>query len=148
MSIICAAALAAESRNPFLGTWEYDGSKSSFVGRLPYQRAKITFSRYEGGVAVVEEVVVNAGALFHFEYRDLLDGKDVPVTGNPYYNSQSTVWTDDHTLTRTEKRDGVVIGTTTMTMAADGKSFMANARRTVPGGGTYIANVSWKRARD
>lgn len=140
-----AAATPGRSR-AFLGSWEYDASGSSFVGRNPYQRATMRFTGAGKGFHTVWDVVVANGTNFHFEYDDPGDGSIVPVAGNPYYDSQSTVWPDDRTLIRTERRGGKVIGYTTMALAEDGKSYTSTAHRIVPEGKLYTAIVVWKRS--
>jgi hypothetical protein len=134
-----------DARDRFTGGWRYDGTQSSFVGRAPYQDATIRFTPFGGGAHVVVDVTVASGAKFHFEYRDPGDGSIVQVVGNPYYDSQSTIWVDDDTCIRTERRGGKVIGVTTMTLAQDRASFTASSRRIVPEGRLYTAVVVWKR---
>lgn len=148
-AMVCAhAGNANEVRDLFIGKWQYDGTQSSFVGRAPYQGATISFTRFKDGAHVVEDVIVASGAKFHFEYRDPGDGSIVQVVGNPYYDTQSTVWVDDDTCIRTERRGGKVIGVTTMTLAKDRASFTASARRIVPEGHLYTAVVVWRRAKN
>jgi hypothetical protein len=74
------------------------------------------------------------------------DGSVHPVTGNPYYDGESTAWTAANTATRTEIRAGRVIGSSTMTLAADGKSFTAVSQRSAPEDGhLYTSTIVWKR---
>jgi hypothetical protein len=147
--IITAAAMACahagDARAAFAGGWRYDAAQSSFVGREPYRGGTMSFIPAGTGAHVTADIVVANGAKFHFEYSDPGDGSIVPVVGNPYYDSQSTLWVGDDTCIRTERRGGKVIGITTMTLAKDGASFTASARRIVPEGKLYTAVVHWKR---
>lgn len=151
LTIMLAAAAVARGEtpttasNPLIGTWAYVADGSKFVGRQPYQSAVITFSAESGGIRMTEEVVTANGAKFRIEYLDPQDGTFVSVKGNPYYDSQSTTLTAPRVATRKERRAGKEIGTTVMTVAADGKSFIADASRIVPEGTVYKAYVVWRR---
>ena len=133
------------SPNRFLGTWEYDPARSSFVGRAPYRSAKLSFTAVTNGTQVVANVIVASGQLFHFHYSGPEDGTFVAVSGNPYYDSASTVRSDARTIIRTERREGKVVGSTTMQVAEDGQSLTASGRRTVPDGGLYTSVITWRR---
>jgi len=139
-------AIAAGS-TPLAGTWQADVSQSRFQGRAPYRSGKMKFIVEDGGkVHVVSDVITASGAVFHFEYSGLENGSALPVTGNPYYNSAAMHWKDRRTLVRTEFRDGKPIGTMTMVLAADGRSFVASSSRTTPEDGhLYTSTILWKR---
>jgi len=141
---------APQERSPLLGNWQADVSRSTFQGRAPYRTGKITFTTADATtIHVVCDVVTANGAPFHFEYKGPEDGTDVPVTGNPYYDSASTTWRNSRTAIRTERRTGKVIGTTTMVVAQDGKSFTASSSRTTPEDGhLYTSVILWKRVAD
>ena len=55
-------------------------------------------------------------------YTAKLDGKDYPVKGSYTYNSVSLRRVGDRTIEETDKRDGKVVGVSTMTVASDGKT--------------------------
>jgi len=98
---------------------------------------------------MVSAIVSANGAVFHFEYRDPQDGSDSPVSGNPYYDSESTVWRDERTAIRTERRAGKVIGETTFAVAKDGRSYTASSSRTTPEDGhLYVSFIRWERVPD
>ena len=50
------------------------------------------------------------------------DGEDHKVTGHPYFDTMAVKATDDHSIQETNKRDGKVVATSTMTVAPDGKT--------------------------
>ena len=136
---------ADSPRNALIGTWQCDTARSTFTGAMPYRSARSTFSEVDGATHVVVDIVEANGVALHFEYRDPEDGEFVPVHGNPFYDKESTVWVDDRTARRTERRGDKDTGVTTMTVAADGKSYVTTARRTLPNGRVYTSEIHWKR---
>jgi hypothetical protein len=50
------------------------------------------------------------------------DGTDQKVTGHPYYDTVAIKVVDDHTIQETDKKDGKVVTTSTVTIAPDGKT--------------------------
>jgi hypothetical protein len=55
-------------------------------------------------------------------YRVKADGTDQKVSGHPYYDMVAVKAVDDHSVRWTEKKGGKVVSTSTMTVAADGKT--------------------------
>jgi hypothetical protein len=149
-ALFTAMTLAAPpAPSPLLGTWEADVTHSSFQGRAPYRSGKMTFTAVDTQkIRVVVDVVTASGVPFHFEYEGPEDDTVVPVEGNPYYDSASNAWTDKRTLKRTERRAGVVTGTTVMQIAPDEKSFTAQGQRLTPDGVNYVTSIVWKRVED
>ena len=149
----CFTCLVASASKPdgaraLSGTWEFDAKQSSFVGAIPYRSGTYTFSNVPDGIHVTAHIIEGTNQVLHFEYTDQLQGTFSPVRGNPFYDSQSTVWTGPRIATRTERRAGQVTGVTTMTVAVDGKSYTADARRTLPNGRVYTSTIVWNRLND
>ena len=144
-------ASTAEGQEPqhrsLLGTWQIDPSTSHYKGRAPLQSGTMRFAAVsKGAVHVICDVLTASGIRFHFEYEGAEDGSVHRVTGNPYYDSESTAWSSPDTAVRTEIRAGKVTGSSTMTLAADGKSFTAVSKRSAPEDGhLYTSTIVWKR---
>lgn len=149
LSTAAGPAQAAEptARDALLGQWIFDASRSTFDGAMSYRSGKYTFTRTPEGVRVLAEIVEANGQLLRFEYLDREDGGFAPVSGNPFYDSQSTTWIDSRTAVRTEQRQGEVTGTTTFSVAADGLSYAARASRRLPNGRLYTSVIYWNRVQ-
>jgi hypothetical protein len=146
MLITAAGATDVSSpRSALIGTWECDPAKSTFNGAMPYRSATAKFTTVAEGTHVSVDIVEANGVALHFEYVDPEDGAFVRVYGNPFYDNESTVWLDEHTAKRTERRGENVTGATTMTVAVDGKSYVARATRTRPDGKLYTSVIHWDR---
>lgn len=141
------AALRAPQHRTLLGTWKIDPSASHYKGRRPLKTGTLRFEALPAGaIHVICDVTTSSGIPFHFEYQGLEDGSVHPVSGNPYYDSESTAWPSPSTVIRTEIRAGKVIGSSAMTLAADGQSFTAVSRRSAPEDGhLYTSTIVWKR---
>lgn len=148
LPLLAAASAPDRSppRNTLIGTWECDPSRSTFNGAMPYRSATAKFEAVARGTHVTVDIIEANGVALHFEYVDAEDGTFVRVYGNPFYDSESTVWLDQQTARRTERRGDTVTGTTTMTVAVDGKSYVARASRTRPDGKLYTSAIHWDRS--
>ena len=144
---VAPAQAGPAASDALLGEWLFDAGRSSFDGAMPYRSGKYTFARTPEGVRVVAEIVEANGQLLRFEYLDREDGSFVPVIGNPFYDSQATMWGDSRTAVRTEQRQGEVTGTTTFSVAEDGRSYSARASRRLPNGRLYTSVIFWNRAQ-
>ena len=144
-----AAAVNDRSTGPgalLLGTWKADLEHSTFKGRLPYKSGVMRITARGRTIAVTRDVVTASGARFHIEYSDDLDGKAVPVTGDPYFDSESTVFSGQRLAIRTEFRAGHVTGHERITVAEDGSSLVASSSRTTPEDGhLYVSVILWRR---
>lgn len=101
--LVPACALA---QSAFNGTWKTDVSSIQGTGR------PIVFHLKDGMFECncVPPIKVKA------------DGEDHAVTGHPGYNTVAVNILNDHSIKETDKKDGKVTGTSTFTVAADGKT--------------------------
>jgi len=75
-------ALAADTTNPFLGTWVLNVAKSTFDPSPPLKSNTLTITDAgNGAVHEVIDYVERDGSATHMELTTALDGKEVPVTG-------------------------------------------------------------------
>ena len=84
-------------------------------------------------VKVTVDGVDDKGQPLHHVWTGKFDGKDYAVTGNPTEDTRAYKKVNEHTLTFDQKKDGKVVTTGRVVIAADGKS------RTVTTSGTNAA---------
>ena len=76
-----------------------------------------------------------------YSFTANVDGKDVPVTGNPDWDTTSIKRSGSHSMEFTRKKGGKVVQTATMVIAKDGKSRTVTTTG-VNGKGEKIHNVA------
>lgn len=141
-----SAAPITESGSILLGTWKADLKHSTFKGRLPYKSGRMTVSIHDNALFVALDVITASGARFHIEYSDALNGKPAAVVGDPYYDTESTVFPSRLRAIRTEFRGGRVTGHTQFAVAKDGSYLIASSSRTTPEDGhLYVSVIRWAR---
>lgn len=99
--------LAAIAQSGFDGTWKIDLK----TAQLPTKPDVLLLQngRYECKTCVPP---INIKA----------DGQDQKITGHPYYNTVSIKVVNDRTIEETDKKDGKVVGTSTIKVSSDGKT--------------------------
>ena len=142
-----AASAASKGKNVIGGIWEFDAAQSTFTGRPAYKSAKIVVTAVKGGSKFAGDFTLADGKTMHTEYSGPADGSDIAVTGSPAFDSVTMLEPDSHTMIRTERRAGKVVGTTIVTLAKNGKSFSASGRGTLPDGHPYTFTSVWKRVK-
>lgn len=142
-----AASAAPKLKDPFVGNWELDASKSSAVGRPAPKSGHLSVTTGKEGSKHVVDVTLDGGTSVHYEYVITEEGENVPVTGNTYFDSATFVRADKNTLIRTERRNGAVVGVTTVELAKDGKSFSGSAKGNLPDGKQFTSTTVWNRTK-
>lgn len=56
------------------------------------------------------------------EFKVKADGTDQPVSGHPYFDSVAIKVVSDHEIEETDKKDGKVVSTSTMSVSSDGNT--------------------------
>jgi len=137
----------AAGKDMLVGNWDLDVGKSNFTGRPAPKSGHVSVTAVKGGgtKAVVDYQFAN-GPL-HYEYAGKPDGNDVPVTGTTYFDSVTMIQADKHTLIRTERRAGKVVGITTIEVAKDGKTMTGTGKGTLPDGHQFSGSTVWVRAK-
>jgi len=118
-------AASATSSDPFIGTWHVDVAKSNYAkGTAPRKSVMTTTVLPNGEVKTIVDTVRPDGSKGHAEFSYAYDGKDYPIlsTAKGAVDTISYKRIDPHTVQITRKKGGTVLGITTLTVSADGKT--------------------------
>jgi hypothetical protein len=109
------------AQDPSMGTWKLNEAKSKLVAGTTKNNT-VVYEMAGDNIKVTIDGVDGKGNAFHSEWTGKFDGKDYPVTGDPSSDMRSAKKIDDRHLDLTVKKDGKVIATGKVVIAADGKS--------------------------
>jgi hypothetical protein len=130
-------AVAGDAAEPAVGTWTLNLSKSKFnPGPALKSQTRIYTHGADGTTLKVSGVNADGSPLSQqstFKY----DGNDYAFKGGPTFDKISLKQIDAHTITSTQKMNGKVVGTTTRTTSADGKSLTLATKGKNPQGEAY-----------
>jgi hypothetical protein len=116
-------ALAADTTNPFLGTWVLNVAKSTFDPGPPLKSNTLTITDAgNGAVHEVIDYVEGDGSASHFELTTALDGKEVPVTGGGEADAVIATKPGPRSVKYVFKKAGKWVETGTFTLSKSGKT--------------------------
>jgi hypothetical protein len=124
LAVLCLwpHALAAESADPWVGTWRLNFAKSTADPNARVKRATTTIEPWKDGLKVRYDVVGTRGGLTHMEWTGKFDGKDYPVQGVDYVLTNAYTRLNDRSYQIVIKVDGAVTATATVVVLPDGNS--------------------------
>lgn len=128
------AIAAAPASDPVVGTWQLNGSKSTFTAGPALKSQTRTYSQSAQSITLVMKTVGADGKEVTTQTTYQLDGKDYPVTGAPDYDSLSARQVDSNTAKFTLKKGGKPVGTTSRTVSKDGKTLTSKIKMTTAKG--------------
>ncbi len=120
-----------------MGTWKLNEAKSKLVPGMG-KSMTVTYSEQKDKIKVTVDGVDSAGKATHSVWVGMFDGKAYPTKGNGAWNSAAYKVVDDRTNEITTMKEGKVVWTGKITVAADGKS------RTVTMSGTDANGKKFK----
>jgi hypothetical protein len=122
--VLTAAALAAaQSKDPFVGTWRLNAAKSQYSPGPAPKSITATYEAAGQGYKVSVRNEPASGPVQQYSYTSNLDGKDVPVTGNnPNADMIAVKRVNATTLEVVNKKGGKVTTSQRNVLAADGKT--------------------------
>lgn len=127
------AAAACFAANPHIGTWKLNEAKS----KLPPGMGKntmVTYAEQKDKINVTVDGVDKDGKPTHSVWVGKFDGKAYPVKGNLPYNSVAYKVVNGRTNDITTMKDGKMVWTGRIAVAADGKSRTVTINGTDAGG--------------
>jgi hypothetical protein len=127
-------SLAAQSRDPFVGTWHFNAAKSTFGNpATAFKESTITIQAFGNGQKVVVDTISGRGQHIEYEFTAAFDGKDYPITGvAPGTVTLKRI--DDRTIERIHKNDGKQTLVFLTRVSPDGKILMLTQTGTGPQG--------------
>ena len=132
-----ATTVACFAANPHIGTWKLNEAKSKMPPGMGKNNT-VTYTEQKDKIKVTVEGVDKNGKPTHSVWVGKFDGKAYPAKGNLPYNAIAYRVVNDRTNDITAMKDGKMIWTGRITVAADGKS------RTVTVNGTDESGKKFK----
>ena len=131
------AATMAAPMSPQMGTWKLNEAKSKLVPGMG-KNTTVVYSQQKDKIKVTVDGVDKDGKPTHSVWVGKWDGKAYPAKGNMSWNSAAYKMVNDHTNEITAMKDGKMVWSGKITVAADGKS------RTVTVNGTGADGKKFK----
>jgi hypothetical protein len=121
VAVCVLSATMCFAADPNIGTWKLNEAKSKIDAGVP-KNMTVTYEAAGDSIKATVDGVDAQGKPTHNEWTGKYDGKDYPVTGDAYSDSRSLKRIDDRTLELSVKKDGKVMMSGKIVLAADGKS--------------------------
>jgi hypothetical protein len=132
--------------NPALGSWKINLAKSTYTpAALAPKSTTVKTDAVGDAFKTVVDVVDSTGKALHYEYTYKLDGKEVPVSGDPNRDMTSVKKIDDYTYEQVNKRGGKVMTTSRVVYAKDFKSRTITTKGTNASGQGVNNVIVWDR---
>ncbi|HAF23089.1 MAG TPA: hypothetical protein DIT76_05205 [Spartobacteria bacterium] len=119
LTFVAAAACFAVS--PQMGTWKLNEAKSKLVPGMG-KNTTVTYAEQKDKIKVTVDGVDKDGKPTHSVWVGKWDGKAYPTKGNLSWTSAAYKVVNDRTNDITAMKDGKMVWSGTITVAADGKS--------------------------
>jgi len=119
LSFIAAGACFAA--NPHLGTWKLNEAKSKLAPGMG-KSTTVTYTEQKDKIKVTVEGVDKDGKPTHGVWVGKFDGKAYPAKGNMSWNSAAYKEVNERTNDITTWKDGKIVWSGRIAVAADGKS--------------------------
>jgi hypothetical protein len=118
LSILAGAMCLA---SPQMGTWKLNEAKSK-LDPSTGKNNTVTYESAGNKIKVTVDGTDANGKPHHDQWVGRFDGKDYTVTGDPSSDMRSYKQVNDHTMDIMVKKDGKLVATGQIVVAADGKS--------------------------
>ena len=139
MAVVLAAALSAQSGIPN-GNWKLNVAKSKATPGPLFKSVNLVIHPVGPATMTMIESVGADGVALNWMYTGGYDGKDVPITGNPAYDTASRKSVNATTTETTFKKNGKVVLVNTNVLSADGKVLTVTSKG-VDGKGQPLTSV-------
>lgn len=134
--LFSSATTRAQPKDPFLGTWVLDLSKSKFVPDNPPQKRTLSITAKDGGIRLLMRTTANGGLdngmISESEFTAKCDGKDYEISES-VLDTVSLGKVDANTIERMGKIRGKPVETETLKLSQDGKTLTITTKGSVAG---------------
>ncbi len=145
LAVIGALALGitagAQAPDPLVGTWNLDLTKSTYKPGPAPKSYTVVIDAAGKGIKVAVDAVGADGTAMKWGYTTPRDGKDVPVTGNPNYDTAAATQTSPTAGSIVYKKGGKTVVTITTEVSKDGKT-MTGTTKGMNAAGKKVNNVA------
>ena len=134
--LVSVLSLAAQTKDPLIGTWRLDPTKSTFDPGPPPDGARtMIFEAVDNGFKHTTRTKTENNGAFDIvlEYTAKYDGKDYKMDPESPLDTVSLKRIDANTVERTGKARGKVAETMTMKVSTDGKTLTVTTMGTFQG---------------
>jgi hypothetical protein len=126
-----ATNASAQTSDPIIGTWKLDVAKSTYKPGPAPKAATVSVKAGKGKETMVAVDITPAeGAPLKWSFTTMRDGADVPVTGNPAYDTAASLWKSPTEGVTTYKKGGKVVLTSNAEVSKDGKTLTLTSKGT------------------
>jgi hypothetical protein len=145
LALSFVATGACFAANPQLGTWKLNEAKSKLAPEMG-KNTTVVYTEQKDKIKVTVEGVNKDGKPRHSVWVGKFDGKAYPVKGNVPVNSIAYRVVNDRTNEVTAMKDGKVMWSGRIEVAADGKSRTATVSGTDENGKKFKSKAVYDKS--
>jgi hypothetical protein len=142
LSVMATAACFGAS--PQMGTWKLNEAKSKLAPGMG-KNTTVVYAEQGDKIKITVQGVDKDGKPTHGVWIGKWDGKAYPAKGNVSWNSAAYKVVNDHTNDITTMKDGKVMWTGRITVAADGKTRTVTINGTDANGKKFKAKAVYDK---
>ena len=141
VTAVCAVASSVSSRaqapDPFVGTWKLDVAKSTYKPGPAPKSLTVVIEPAGKGLKIAADGVAGDGTPIKLGYTSMRDGKDVPTTGSPMYDTAAITQISPTDVNIDYKKGGKLAMNAKAAVAKDGKTMTVTYTGTDPKGQAF-----------